>query len=86
MSTRPAIIALVFTLLLALGAAWAAVIGAEFLGAQSGLGYIIVYSQSFGYLDRMFLIALLVIVYATLSYWAANHLFQRINRWNREGG
>lgn len=72
--------------LLALGAAWAAVIGAEFLGAQSGLGYIIVYSQSFGYLDRMFLIALLVIVYATLSYWAANHLFQRINRWNREGG
>jgi sulfonate transport system permease protein len=69
--------------LLALGAAWAAVIGAEFLGAQSGLGYIIVYSQSFGYLDRMFLIALFVVTYATLSYWIANRLLRRVNRWSR---
>lgn len=68
--------------LLALGAAWAAVLGAEFLGAQSGLGYIIVYSQAFGYLDRMFLIALLIVLYASVSYWLANRLFQRLNSWN----
>jgi len=68
--------------LLALGAAWAAVLGAEFLGAQSGLGYIIVYSQAFGFLDRMFLIALLVVLYASVSYWLANRLFQRLNRWS----
>ncbi|MGN6550352.1 MAG: ABC transporter permease [Pararhizobium sp.] len=71
--------------LLALGAAWAAVLGAEFLGAQSGLGYIIVYSESFGYLDRMFLIALIVIIYAAASYWVAARLFSRINRWSRTG-
>ncbi len=69
--------------LLALGAAWAAVIGAEFLGAQSGLGYVIVYSQAFGYLDRMFFIALLVVLYASLSYWLADRIFNRINRWAR---
>lgn len=69
--------------LLALGAAWAAVLGAEFLGAQEGLGYIIVYSQSFGYLDRMFFVALLVVLYATSSYWAANRLFAKVNRWNQ---
>ena len=31
------------TMLLSLGAGWGAVLGAEYLGAQSGLGYIIVY-------------------------------------------
>jgi sulfonate transport system permease protein len=68
-----------------LGAAWSAVLGAEFLGAQSGLGYIIVYSQSFGFLDRMFLVALLVIVYATLTYWLATVLFRRMNAWSNAG-
>ena len=69
--------------MLGLGAAWATVIGSEFLGSQSGLGYIIVYSQSYGYLDRMFLIALLVVVYGTFSYWVFGRLFARLNRWNR---
>lgn len=71
--------------LLALGAAWAAVLGSEFLGSQQGLGYIIVYSQAFGYLDRMFFIALLVVLYASLSYWCANAVFSRLNSWNSTG-
>ncbi|CAN7639662.1 ABC transporter permease [Brucella pseudogrignonensis] len=69
--------------LLALGASWGAVLGAEFLGAQSGLGYILVFSRDYGYLDRMFLIALLVVLYATFSYWLAMTVFARINRWNK---
>ena len=56
--------------LLSLGAGWGAVLAAEYLGAQSGLGYIIVYAQQFGLLDRMFLVALLFILYTSVSYWA----------------
>ncbi len=67
--------------LLALGTSWAAVIGAEFLTAQSGLGFVVVYSQQFGYLDRMFLIALIIVAYASLSFWAANTLFSHLTRW-----
>lgn len=67
--------------MLALGTGWAAVMGAEFLGAQSGLGYIIVYSQSFGYLDRMFLIACLIVVYVTVIFMAFRKLFDHLTRW-----
>ncbi|MGH7037776.1 MAG: ABC transporter permease, partial [Stellaceae bacterium] len=56
------------TILLSLGIAWGAVIGAEYLGAQSGLGYIIVYSQQFAYLDRMFFVALLILIYTSISF------------------
>ena len=54
--------------LLCLGAGWGAVLGAEYLGAQSGLGYVIVYAQQFAYLDRMFLIALVFILCTSASY------------------
>ncbi len=67
--------------LLSLGAGWGAVLAAEYLGAQSGLGYIIVYAQQFGLLDRMFLIALLFIVYTSASYWAIERLFARLLAW-----
>ena len=69
------------TILLSLGAGWSAVLGAEYLGAQSGLGYIIVYAQQFAYLDRMFLIALLFILYTSISYWAISRLFDRLLAW-----
>lgn len=69
--------------LLALGTAWSAVLGAEFLGSQAGLGYILVYSQAYGFLDRMFFVALLVILYATISYWLAGRVLSHVNRWNR---
>lgn len=69
------------TILLSLGAGWSAVLGAEYLGAQSGLGYIIVYAQQFAYLDRMFFIALLFIVYTSISYWAIGRLSARWLAW-----
>jgi sulfonate transport system permease protein len=69
------------TILLSLGAGWSAVLGAEYLGAQSGLGFIIVYAQQFAYLDRMFFIALLFIVYTSISYWAIGRLSARLLAW-----
>ena len=68
--------------LLSLGAGWGAVLAAEYLGAQSGLGYIIVYAQQFGLLDRMFLVALLFILYTSMSYWAIERLFAWLLAWS----
>jgi sulfonate transport system permease protein len=64
------------SILLGLGMAWTAVVGAEFLGAQTGLGQIIVFSRLFGYVDRMFLVALILLVYAGITY----ALFERASR------
>ena len=69
------------TMFLCLGVGWGAVLGAEFLGAQSGLGYIIVYAQQFAYLDRMFLIALLFVLYTSLSYLVVRRLAARLTDW-----
>lgn len=69
------------TILLSLGTAWATVIGAEYLGAQSGLGYILVYSQQFGYVDRMFFVAMLFILYASASYAIFNAISARLLAW-----
>lgn len=69
------------TILLSLGTAWATVIGAEYLGAQSGLGYILVYSQQYGYVDRMFFVALLFIIYASISYALFNAVSARLLAW-----
>jgi ABC-type nitrate/sulfonate/bicarbonate transport system permease component len=74
------------TILLSLGTGWAAVLGAEYLGAQSGLGYVIVYSEQFAYLDRMFFVALLFIAYASVTYAAFNALSLRMLRWAPRSG
>ena len=78
---QPIWIMLTLIALLSLGAGWGAVLGAEYLGAQSGLGYIIVYAQEFAFLDRMFPIALLFILYTSVSYWAISRLSARLLAW-----
>ncbi len=81
----PAIVpAMRSTVLLSLGAGWGAVLGAEYLGAQSGLGYIIVYAQQFAFLDRMFLVALLFVLYTSVSNWALGRLTVRLLVWAPE--
>jgi sulfonate transport system permease protein len=74
------------TILLSLGVGWAAVLGAEYLGAQSGLGYIIIYSEQFAYLDRMFLVALIFVLYASISYWLFARLSARMLQWTPRAG
>ena len=68
-----------------LGTGWGATLGAEYLGAQSGLGYIIVYSEQFAYLDRMFLIALVIVVYACVSYAVFNQVALKALAWMPRG-
>lgn len=69
------------SILLGLGMAWTAVVAAEFLGAQTGLGQIIVYSQYFGYVDRMFLVALVLLVYAAITYALFERASRRLTEW-----
>ncbi len=69
------------SILLGLGMAWTAVIAAEFLGAQTGLGQIIVYSQYFGYADRMFLVALVLLIYAAITYALFERASRRLTEW-----
>ena len=69
------------SILLSLGMAWTAVIAAEFLGAQSGLGQIIVFSQYFGYVDRMFLVALILLLYAAITYALFERVSRRLTEW-----
>ena len=81
-STAPSFCRAIFpelrgTILLSLGIGWAAVLGAEYLGAQSGLGYIIIYSEQIACLDRMFVVALIFVFYASISY----AIFDRLSRW-----
>jgi sulfonate transport system permease protein len=69
------------SILLGLGMAWTAVVAAEFLGAQTGLGQIIVYSQYFGYVDRMFLVALILLAYAAITYVLFERASRRLTEW-----
>ena len=69
------------SILLGLGMAWTAVIAAEFLGAQTGLGQIIVYSQYFGYVDRMFVVALFLLLYAAITYALFERASRRLTEW-----
>ncbi len=69
------------SILLSLGIAWTAVLGAEYLGAQTGLGQIIVYSEQFAYVDRMFLVALIFVLYASISYAVFDRISARMTRW-----
>jgi sulfonate transport system permease protein len=69
------------TILLALGTAWTAVVGAEFLGAQTGLGSIIAFSKIFGYVDRMFLVALFLLAYAALTYAIFERGSRKLTEW-----
>lgn len=73
------------TIMLSLGIAWATVIGAEYLGAQSGLGYILLYAQTYGFVDRMFFVALLFVLYASITYAIFNRVSLRMLRWAPRG-
>jgi sulfonate transport system permease protein len=69
------------SILLGLGTAWSAVVASEFLGAQTGMGQIIVYSQVFGYVDRMFLVALILLVYSAITFALFEWASRRLTEW-----
>lgn len=69
------------SLILSTGVAWSGVVGAEFLGAQNGLGYIEVQAQQFALLDRMFVVALTFLLYASISAFVVDRLSRRLVAW-----
>lgn len=68
-------------IVLSLALAWSIVVGAEFLGAQSGLGYIEVQAYQFALLGRMSVIALCFLLYAAITYWVFNRATRPLVRW-----
>ncbi|MCA9310599.1 MAG: ABC transporter permease subunit [Phycisphaerales bacterium] len=73
------------SLILSTGVAWSAVVGAEFLGAQNGLGYVEVQAQQFALLDRMFVIAIVFLIYASISFFVVDRLSRHFIRWADRG-
>jgi sulfonate transport system permease protein len=69
------------SVLLTLGLAWSAVIGAEYIGVDTGLGRILIYAEYFSHTGRMALVAVLLIVYAGLSFLVFRRICARMLRW-----
>jgi ABC-type nitrate/sulfonate/bicarbonate transport system permease component len=78
----PAIVpALIGGIRVCLGVSWAIVLAAEYLGAQSGLGRILILSQTFFDTGRMVIIVLLFVGYALLLNRLVTSLLYRATRW-----
>ena len=68
-------------ILLALGFSWSAVVAAEFLGTQTGLGRITMYAQEFARVDTIALTALIVVALSATTFLLANKLLAWLTRW-----
>jgi ABC-type nitrate/sulfonate/bicarbonate transport system permease component len=64
-----------------LGLAWAILLAAEYLAAQSGIGRMLILAQEYSYTDRMILILLLIVVYTFVLDRGFAALAERITRW-----
>ena len=69
------------SVLLTLGLAWSAVIGAEYIGLDSGMGRVIIFAQFFSDTGRMTLATVLIIIYASVSFIIFRLLSTRILSW-----
>ena len=69
------------SVMLTLGLAWSTVIGAEYIGLESGMGRIIIFAQYFSNTGRMTLATLIIILYAGLSFMLFRRIAARILRW-----
>jgi ABC-type nitrate/sulfonate/bicarbonate transport system permease component len=64
-----------------MGVSWAIVLAAEYLGAQSGLGRILILSQMFFDTGRMVIIVLLFVGYAVLLNGLVVRISYHLTRW-----
>lgn len=82
----PAILPELFSsVMLTLGIAWSAVIAGEYVGIDTGLGRILTFAQFMSQTGRMALVALLLIVYAGISYFVFNRIARRMLAWMPRG-
>jgi sulfonate transport system permease protein len=83
----PAILPELFSsVFLTLGLAWSAVIGAEYVGVESGIGRMIIWAEFFSHTGRMVLVTLFIVLYATLSWLVVRRLAARILAWMPDAG
>ena len=79
----PAILPELFSsIFLTLGLAWSAVIGAEYIGVDGGIGRMIIWSEYFSNTGRIAAITILIIVYAFASYAVWRRVQRRMLRWH----
>lgn len=64
-----------------LSLAWSAVIGAEYVGVDSGIGRMIIWSEFFSDTGRIALITIFIIIYAAISFFIFKSIARRVLRW-----
>jgi sulfonate transport system permease protein len=69
------------SIMLTLGLAWSAVLAAEYVGIETGLGRILTFAQFMSQTGRMALVTFLLIVYASFSYWVFRRIARRVLSW-----
>ncbi|HWM11022.1 MAG TPA: ABC transporter permease subunit [Solirubrobacteraceae bacterium] len=69
------------SLLLAAGLSWSLTVGAEYIGLRDGLGSIMAVAEYFTNTGRMIVIAVVVGVYALLTFAILDRLFNRLVSW-----
>ena len=78
----PAIIPELFsTAYLSIGIAWAAVIGAEFIGVNSGLGRIVIWANFFSNTGRMVLAACVIVLFSGITIALVRKLQNKALMW-----
>lgn len=68
--------------LLAAGLSWSLTVGAEYIGLPSGLGNLLAVAVFFTNTGRMVIIAVLISIFALLTFLFVDRLFRRMVRWS----
>jgi sulfonate transport system permease protein len=68
--------------MLSLGLAWSLVVAGELLGAQSGLGVIVIYALQFAYTGRVLIVAMMFVIYAGVTFALFDAISRRIIDWH----
>ncbi len=72
------------SIFLTLGLAWSAVIGAEYIGVDSGIGRMIIWAEFFSHTGRMVLVTIFIVTYAVASYAILKRIQARVLDWMPE--
>jgi sulfonate transport system permease protein len=65
-----------------LGLSWAFSLGAEYLSASSGLGYLVYQSYLYADMGKLIVLAILYGIYGILGHLLANRLLYNLRRWH----
>jgi len=69
------------SVILALGLSWSAVLAAEYVGIETGLGRILTFAQFMSQTGRMALVTVLLVIYAGTSFWLFRRTSRRLLAW-----